>query len=431
MTVLENLLVAQHNPLMLASGFTVARPPRAAALHARAERAAIEKAALLARHDRPDRPRRRSGRRPALRRRSAGSRSPAPCAPIRCCSASTSRPPASTRAKAPSSTRCCCSIRDEHGTSILLIEHDMSVVMEISDHVVVLDYGTKISDGTPRRRQQRSQGDRRLSRRRGRRSGEQGRESGGRLTMTPIRPCSPSAASRPSTATSSRCKGVDLDVARGRDRHADRRQRRRQVDADDDDLRQSARARGPHHSSTAATSRSCRRTRSRACDIAQSPEGRRIFPRMTVLRKPADGRRRRSASRISTRTSSACSTLFPRLKERIAPARRHAVRRRAADAGDRPRADEPAAAAAARRAVARPRAADREADLRGHPRPQRARRPDRASWSSRTPSTRCKLAHRGYVMVNGLITMSGPARELLARPEIRAAYLEGGRKEAG
>ena len=41
------------------------------------------------------------------------------------------------------------SIRDEHGTSILLIEHDMSVVMEISDHVVVLDYGTKISDGTP------------------------------------------------------------------------------------------------------------------------------------------------------------------------------------------------------------------------------------------------------------------------------------------
>ena len=37
-----------------------------------------------------------------------------------------------------------------------------------------------------------------------------------------------------------------------------------------------------------------------------------------------------------------------------------------------------------------------------------------------------KLAHRGYVMVNGLITLSGPGRELLANPEVRAAYLEGG-----
>jgi branched-chain amino acid transport system ATP-binding protein len=38
-----------------------------------------------------------------------------------------------------------------------------------------------------------------------------------------------------------------------------------------------------------------------------------------------------------------------------------------------------------------------------------------------------RLAHRGYVMVNGLITMTGTGQELLARPEIRAAYLEGGR----
>jgi branched-chain amino acid transport system ATP-binding protein len=37
-----------------------------------------------------------------------------------------------------------------------------------------------------------------------------------------------------------------------------------------------------------------------------------------------------------------------------------------------------------------------------------------------------KLAHRGYVMVNGRITMSGTGKELLARPEVRAAYLEGG-----
>jgi branched-chain amino acid transport system ATP-binding protein len=37
-----------------------------------------------------------------------------------------------------------------------------------------------------------------------------------------------------------------------------------------------------------------------------------------------------------------------------------------------------------------------------------------------------KLAHRGYVMVNGLITLSGSGKELLANPEVRAAYLEGG-----
>jgi branched-chain amino acid transport system ATP-binding protein len=40
-----------------------------------------------------------------------------------------------------------------------------------------------------------------------------------------------------------------------------------------------------------------------------------------------------------------------------------------------------------------------------------------------------KLAHRGYVMVNGVITLSGTGKELLERPEIKSAYLEGGRQE--
>ena len=75
-------------------------------------------------------------------------------------------------------------IRDEYAISILLIEHDMSVVMGISDHVVVLDYGVKIADGAPDAVRNDAEGDRRLSRRRRRRGGE-GR-GGGRPVSAPL-----------------------------------------------------------------------------------------------------------------------------------------------------------------------------------------------------------------------------------------------------
>ena len=54
-----------------------------------------------------------------------------------------------TRVKAKPSMRSCFDLRHEHATSMLLIEHDMRVVMRISDHVIVLDHGVAIADGTP------------------------------------------------------------------------------------------------------------------------------------------------------------------------------------------------------------------------------------------------------------------------------------------
>jgi len=148
MTVLENLMVAQHNPLMMASGFTflgILGFPS----YARAERAAIDKArdwldriGLTQRADDP------AGDLPyGAQRRLEVAR--AMCTdPVLLCldePAAGLNPRESTELNA-----LLLDIRKDYGTSILLIEHDMSVVMEISDHIVVLDYGVKISDGSPK-----------------------------------------------------------------------------------------------------------------------------------------------------------------------------------------------------------------------------------------------------------------------------------------
>jgi branched-chain amino acid transport system ATP-binding protein len=147
MTVLENLLVAQHNPLMIASGFTFLGVIGLGAYRAR-EGLAIEKAKHWLERirliDRADDP---AGDLPyGDQRRLEIAR--AMCTdPVLLC---LDEPAAGLNPRESLElNRLLRSIRDEHATSVLLIEHDMSVVMEISDHVVVLDYGTKISDGTP------------------------------------------------------------------------------------------------------------------------------------------------------------------------------------------------------------------------------------------------------------------------------------------
>jgi branched-chain amino acid transport system ATP-binding protein len=147
MTVLENLLVAQHNPLMKASGYT-ALGIFGIGGYGRAERYAIAKARywldLTGLTERADDP---AGELPyGAQRRLEIAR--CMCTdPVLLC---LDEPAAGLNPRESAElNELILRIRADHDVSVLLIEHDMSVVMKISDHVVVLDYGVKIADGLP------------------------------------------------------------------------------------------------------------------------------------------------------------------------------------------------------------------------------------------------------------------------------------------
>ena len=146
MTVLENLMVAQHNVLMRASGLTIGAILGIGGF-GKAEKEAVE----LARHwlDRVGITRRADEPAGSLpygdQRRLEIAR--AMCTrPLLLC---LDEPAAGLNARESDGlNELLFSIRAQEGIALLLIEHDMSVVMRISDHVVVLDYGKKIADGT-------------------------------------------------------------------------------------------------------------------------------------------------------------------------------------------------------------------------------------------------------------------------------------------
>ena len=147
MTVLENLMVAQHNALMRASGLTLLGLIGAPSWRVAEKRAVdlakfwLDRVALLDRAD------------DAAGNLAYGDQrrleiARAMCTePVLLC---LDEPAAGLNARESAAlSELLLSIRGDQGTSILLIEHDMSVVMEISDHVVVMDYGVKIAEGTP------------------------------------------------------------------------------------------------------------------------------------------------------------------------------------------------------------------------------------------------------------------------------------------
>jgi branched-chain amino acid transport system ATP-binding protein len=146
MTVLENLLVAQHNRLMLASAFTVGgilNLPN----YRRARKDAVDKAVywlerinLIDRVDDPAADLPYGGQRRLEIARAMCTNPRLLCL---------DEPAAGLNARESAELNELLQfIRAEHGTSVFLIEHDMGVVMEISDHIIVLDYGVKIADGS-------------------------------------------------------------------------------------------------------------------------------------------------------------------------------------------------------------------------------------------------------------------------------------------
>ncbi|MDA4846113.1 ABC transporter ATP-binding protein [Hoeflea sp. E7-10] len=146
MTVLENLMIAQHNPLMRASKQTIGGIFGIASFK-RAEKEAVEKAEYWLEHinltQRAD---------DAAADLPYGDQRKLEIARAMCTGPELlclDEPAAGLNpAESDELNKLLLFVRKECDTGILLIEHDMNVVMEISDHIVVLDYGVKIADGT-------------------------------------------------------------------------------------------------------------------------------------------------------------------------------------------------------------------------------------------------------------------------------------------
>ncbi|HWX06450.1 MAG TPA: ABC transporter ATP-binding protein [Bradyrhizobium sp.] len=147
MTALENLMVAQHNALMLASGLTFLGLIGAPSWRTAEKRAIEQSTQWLKRIGLLERADDAAGNLPyGDQRRLEIARAMCTEPALLCLD----EPAAGLNVRESAAlSELLRSIRTDHGVSILLIEHDMSVVMEISDHVVVMDHGVKIAEGSP------------------------------------------------------------------------------------------------------------------------------------------------------------------------------------------------------------------------------------------------------------------------------------------
>jgi branched-chain amino acid transport system ATP-binding protein len=159
--------------------------------------------------------------------------------------------------------------------------------------------------------------------------------------------------------------------------------------------------------------------------IAQAPEGRRIFPRMSVLENLKMGAITADPKHFDEDVEKVFA-IFPRLKER------HAQRGGTLSGGEQQML------AIARALMSRPRLLLLDEPSLGLAplivkqifqviRDINQQQKVTVFLVEQNANHALKLAHRGYVMVNGNITLSGTGKDLLANPEVRAAYLEGGR----